>query len=38
VDKKITALLNGKRKLSEKKIDGLIVSLTSFPQRIDEIK
>ena len=38
VDKKLSALLNGNRKLSEKKIDGLIVSLTSFPQRITEVK
>jgi hypothetical protein len=37
-DRKISALLNGNRKLSEKKIDGLIVSLTSFPQRITEVK
>jgi len=38
VDKKISALLKGKLKLSEMKIDNLIVSLTSFPQRIDEVK
>jgi len=38
VDKKISELLNGNRKLSVKKIDGLIVSLTSFPQRITEVK
>jgi hypothetical protein len=37
-DRKISALLNGNRKLSGKKIDGLIVSLTSFPQRIAEAK
>jgi len=37
-DKKIATLLKGKRKLSERKIDNLIVSLTSFPQRISEIK
>jgi hypothetical protein len=37
-DKKISALLKGNRKLSEKRIDGLIVSLTSFPQRITEVK
>jgi hypothetical protein len=38
IDKKITAFLNGNRKLSEKRIDNLIVSLTSFPQRISEVK
>jgi len=38
IDKKIATLLQGKKKLSKKKIDNLIVSLTSFPQRIDEIK
>ncbi|MDR2693205.1 MAG: hypothetical protein LBB74_03210 [Chitinispirillales bacterium] len=38
VDKKLSALLNGNHKLSEKKIDGLVVSLTSFPQRIAEVK
>jgi hypothetical protein len=38
VDKKIAALLGGKSKLSDKRVDNLIVSLTSFPQRINEIK
>ena len=38
VDKKITAILKGNRKLSEKRIDNLVVSLTSFPQRIAEVK
>ena len=38
VDKKITAIFNGNRKLSQKRIDNLIVSLTSFPQRIAEVK
>lgn len=38
VDKKIAALMNGKQKLSDKKIDNLIVSMTSFPERIAEIK
>jgi hypothetical protein len=38
VDKKILKLLYGKIKQSDKKIDNLIVSLTSFPERISEIK
>lgn len=38
IDKKIRKLLRGKRKLSNDRIEGLIVSLTSFPERIEEIK
>jgi len=38
IDKKISSLLSGRKKLSDKRIDNLIISLTSFPQRIDEIK
>jgi hypothetical protein len=38
IDKKITTLINGKQKLSIKRTSNLIVSLTSFPQRINEIK
>ncbi|GHV72177.1 glycosyl transferase [Spirochaetia bacterium] len=38
IDKKIIKLLDGKRCLSGKKIDNFIVSLTSFPDRIHEIK
>ncbi|MDR0308203.1 MAG: glycosyltransferase [Chitinispirillales bacterium] len=38
IDKKIVAFIKGRRKLSEKRIDHLIISLTSFPQRISEIK
>jgi hypothetical protein len=38
IDKKIRQLLEGKKELSVIKIDNLIVSLTSFPERISEIK
>ena len=38
VDRKISLLLNAKKKLSKTRIDNLIVSLTSFPQRIAEVK
>ena len=38
VDKKIAALLAGKQKLNRNKVNNLIVSLTSFPQRISEVK
>jgi sulfur carrier protein ThiS len=38
VDKKINNLINGNQKLGNKKINGLMVSLTSFPERIPEIK
>lgn len=38
IDKKINALLKGKQKRNNNQVPGLIVSLTSFPERIDEIK
>ncbi|MDR2409925.1 MAG: hypothetical protein LBE13_17690 [Bacteroidales bacterium] len=38
IDKYIKELFDGKKKLSEETVHGLIVSLTSFPERIDEIK
>ena len=38
VDKKINELLKGHYKLADKKVNNLIVSLTSFPERINEIK
>jgi GTPase SAR1 family protein len=38
IDKKIKKLMCGKYVLTSKRIDNLIVSLTSFPERIDEIK
>ena len=38
IDKKIALLFDGRKKLSGKRIEGLIVSLTSFPERIEEIK
>jgi hypothetical protein len=38
IDKKILNLLSGVSRLSKKKVEGLIVSFTSFPGRIDEIK
>jgi hypothetical protein len=38
IDKYIKKLLKGKKKLGKKNVQGLIVSLTSFPERIDEIK
>jgi len=37
-DKRISAFLRSGRKPRGEKIDGLIVSLTSFPQRIGEVK
>jgi hypothetical protein len=38
IDINIRKMLEGKQKLTDKKISGLIVSLTSFPERISEIK
>jgi len=38
VDKKIHAALAGRYAFSNKIVDNLIVSLTSFPERVDEIK
>lgn len=38
IDKKICDLLNGKLKLSKDRMNSLVISLTSFPERIDEIK
>jgi GTPase SAR1 family protein len=38
IDRKIECLLSGKLNLNGKMIGGLIVSLTSFPERINEIK
>lgn len=38
VNKKIKKLISGRLKLSDGKIDGCIVSLTSFPERIGEVK
>lgn len=38
IDKKIKKLLDGKQILNNTKADNLIVSLTSFPDRIDEVK
>jgi hypothetical protein len=38
VDKKIRKLLYGKIKQSDKRIDHLIVSLTSFPGRIEDLQ
>jgi hypothetical protein len=38
VDKKIKKLLDGKLKLSGQKVDNLIISVTSIPSRIFEIK
>jgi hypothetical protein len=38
IDKKINALINGRLEQTNRRIDNLIVSLTSFPGRIDEIQ
>jgi hypothetical protein len=38
IDKKIKRLLKGKKRLSLKKLNDCIVSLTSFPERIAELK
>jgi hypothetical protein len=38
IDKKIGKLIRGKKKLPTNKIDSLIVSVTSFPERIIDIK
>jgi hypothetical protein len=38
IDRKIHKLLKENKRLSNNQIEGLIVSLTSFPERIDEIK
>jgi hypothetical protein len=38
IDRKIYKLINGKISLSDNRIDDLIVSLTSIPSRINEVK